>query len=252
MGRGAARLGRPHRGVRHGPLIAAGIGMILMGLLRTPLRWTGAAGAGGSSIVWALKVRQPDILISAEGHHVGVRGRDGRLHVMRTGKDTFLMMEWLAADADARAAGGCLAGDGVSCDDAGCVVGLAGRRSGRAVAAARTRLADDCERAMLIVTARQAPGISGASVIDPARLRPQGALAMRRTAQRVRRGHRQATRLRPAVVAGGGKRGGDVDARRWVGTASPRARRRDTIGSRSAGGGMKSLAGLSAYSNAPR
>ena len=29
-----------------GPLIAASLGIILLGLLRTPLRWSGAAGAG--------------------------------------------------------------------------------------------------------------------------------------------------------------------------------------------------------------
>ena len=31
-----------------------------------------------------------------------VRGHDGRLHLMRTAKDAFLVKEWLAADADAR------------------------------------------------------------------------------------------------------------------------------------------------------
>jgi len=42
-----------------------------------------------------------------------VRGKDGRLHLMRTAKDTFGVKEWLAADADAReAADGSLA-DGV-------------------------------------------------------------------------------------------------------------------------------------------
>ena len=56
------------------------------------------------SVVWALAVPQPDILISADGHNVGVRGKDGRLHLMRTAKDAFLVKEWLAADADAAAA----------------------------------------------------------------------------------------------------------------------------------------------------
>ena len=61
-----------------GPLIAASIGIILLGLLRTPLRWCGAA-ALVLAVVWALAAPQPDILISADGHTVGVRGRDGRL-----------------------------------------------------------------------------------------------------------------------------------------------------------------------------
>ena len=72
-----------------------------MGLLRTPLRWSGALVLA-ASIVWALAVRQPDILISGDGHNVAVRGKDGQLHLMRTAKDAFLIKEWLAADADAR------------------------------------------------------------------------------------------------------------------------------------------------------
>jgi len=35
--------------------------------------------------------RQPVILISGDGRNVAVRGRDGRLHLLRTGKDAFLI-----------------------------------------------------------------------------------------------------------------------------------------------------------------
>jgi competence protein ComEC len=42
-------------------------------------------------------------------------------------------------------------------------------------------LADDCERAALVVTARQPPAACAASVIDLDRLRRQGALALRRS-----------------------------------------------------------------------
>src|ERR1700761_1970971 len=97
------------------PLIAATIGIILMGLLRTRLRWSGALVLAGA-IAWALMAPQPDILISADGHNVGVRGRDGHLRLMRTGKDAFLIREWLAADADARLASDASLADGVSCD----------------------------------------------------------------------------------------------------------------------------------------
>src|SRR5215471_12006710 len=73
-----------------GPLIVASAGLILMGLLRTPLRWSGALLLAGG-IVWALAVKQPDILIASDGHAIAVRGKDARLHVMRTGKDAFLL-----------------------------------------------------------------------------------------------------------------------------------------------------------------
>jgi competence protein ComEC len=84
-----------------GPLIAASIGIVLLGMLRTPLRWCGAVVLPLAT-VWALLVPQPDILIAGDGHNVGVRGRDGRLHLMRSAKDAFLVKEWLAADADPR------------------------------------------------------------------------------------------------------------------------------------------------------
>jgi competence protein ComEC len=161
-----------------GPLIAASLGIILLGLLRTPLRWSGAAVLG-LAVVWALAVPQPDILISGDGHSIGVRGRDGRLHLMRTAKDTFLQKEWLAADADARQAGDASLGEGVSCDEAGCVAQLA---DGALVALALRpeALADDCAQAALVVTARQAPPACGALVVDQERLRRQGAMALRR------------------------------------------------------------------------
>ena len=164
-----------------GPLIAASIGIILLGLLRTPLRWGGAA-ALVLAVVWALAAPRPDILISADGHTIGVRGRDGRLHLIRDldAEDSFLLREWLAADADGRQAADASLSEGVSCDQAGCVAQLA---DGGLVALALRpdALADDCERAALLVTARQASAACGALVVDQDRLRRQGALALRRS-----------------------------------------------------------------------
>jgi competence protein ComEC len=159
-----------------GPLIAASLGVILMGLLRTPLRWSGALVLALGA-AWAVAARQPDILISGDGHNVAARGKDGRLHLMRTGKDAFLVKEWLAADADSRSATDSSLSDGVSCDDTGCVVPMA---DGSLVAQAlrMDAFADDCARALLIVTARQAPPTCAAAVIDQGRLRRQGTLAL--------------------------------------------------------------------------
>jgi competence protein ComEC len=162
-----------------GPLIAASAGIILLGLLRTPLRWCGAA-ALVLAVGWALAVPQPDILISADGHNVGVRGKDGRLHLIRTTKDAFLVKEWLAADADPRQPADASLGEGVSCDEAGCVAQMAD--GGLVTLALRPdALSDDCERATLAVTARQAPPSCGSPVIDRDRLRRQGAMVLRRS-----------------------------------------------------------------------
>src|SRR6202790_5667946 len=159
-----------------GPLIAASLGIILLGLLRTPLRWSGAAVLL-ASIIWAVSVPRPDILISADGHNVGVRGRDGQLHLMRTAKDAFLLKEWLAADADPRLPTDASLGEGVSCDEAGCVTELAG--GGLVALALRAEaLGDDCERAALVVTARQAPPSCSSAVMSGDRWRRQGAIAL--------------------------------------------------------------------------
>jgi competence protein ComEC len=161
------------------PLILASSGIILLGLLRSRLRWSGAALLL-VAVVWAVRAPQPDILTSADGRNVAVRGGDGRLHLMRIAKDVFLAKEWLAADADPRSPLDPTLAEGVSCDDSGCVTQAA---DGRFVALARhlEALTDDCDRAALIVTVRQAPRGCAASVITSERLRRNGAMALRRS-----------------------------------------------------------------------
>ena len=162
-----------------GPLALASAGIVLLGLLRTPLRWAGG-GMLVLATVWAVAVRQPDILVAGDGHNVAVRVADGGMRVMRTAKDTFLLREWLAADADSRSPADPTLGQGVSCDPDGCVVKMA---DGRLVALALRpdALADDCVRAAVIVTVRQAPPGCGALVIDRERLRRQGTLVLRQS-----------------------------------------------------------------------
>jgi competence protein ComEC len=161
-----------------GPLLVATVGMIVLGLLRTPLRFAGLAVIAVAAL-WALATPQPDILVSSDGQNIGVRGKDGRLHLMRIGKDAFLVKEWLAADADARIATDPSLMEGVSCDGAGCVVEM---RDG-SLAALSIRpdaFADDCARAALLVSHGQPPADCAAYVVDQARLRRSGSLALRR------------------------------------------------------------------------
>ncbi len=166
-----------------GPLLAATAGMILFTLLRTLLRWAGAAVAAAATL-WAIASPQPDILVSADGRHVGVRGADGLLHVMQTGKDAFLLREWLAADADARTVVDPSLSERVSCDEAGCVAAL---RDGALVTMANRPDAfdDDCARASFIVAASPSPPGCPAVVIDRLRLRRSGAVAVRRAGAKV-------------------------------------------------------------------
>ena len=99
---------------------------------------------------------------------------------MRIAKDAFLVKEWLAADADARNPADSSLGEGVSCDELGCVTQLAD--SGLvALTQKPDALSDDCARASLLVTARQPPPSCRSAVIDQGRLQRQGAIALWRT-----------------------------------------------------------------------
>jgi competence protein ComEC len=158
------------------PLLLATLGVIVIGLLRTPLRWSGSVLVL-LAVALALTARQPDILIGAEGQSVAVRGNDGRLRFIQTKKDEFALKAWLAADADARMPGDPSLTEGVHCDDAGCATRLA---DGRFVTIAQRAdaFADDCVKAALIVTARQPPPSCKARIISQERLRESGSLAL--------------------------------------------------------------------------
>ncbi|MBI5129815.1 MAG: ComEC/Rec2 family competence protein [Rhodopseudomonas palustris] len=165
-----------------GPLLLASFGIVLLGLMRTPLRYAGlllltiATG-------WALLTRQPEILIAGDGRQMALRGLDGRLRVMQSAADSFKLKEWLAADADARALDAASLRDGVSCDADGCVAALA---DGALVALSLRSdgVADDCARATLVVALAQPPPDCAARLINAEMLKDSGALALRRIAGR--------------------------------------------------------------------
>jgi competence protein ComEC len=163
-----------------GSLSLMSLGIILLGLLRSPLRWTGA-GMIALATLMAVATPQPGILIANDAQNVAVRGADGRLRLMRTGKDTFLAREWLAADADPRALTDATLNNGVSCDGDGCVVAAS---DGKLVALSLKpeALADDCAQAMIVVTKLRVPEGCAAQVIDQEMLQRQGTTSLRRTA----------------------------------------------------------------------
>jgi competence protein ComEC len=164
-----------------GPLLAATLGLLLLCLLRSPLRGAGAALLVLASL-WAVRTPQPDVLIAADGASVAVRGANGRLAMVKAGNDTFAFREWLAADADARVARDKALADGISCDPAGCIGRLA---DGALVAIVHTSeaFAEDCRRAAVLIAPREAPSDCAALVIDRKTRARNGALALRRSGQ---------------------------------------------------------------------
>jgi competence protein ComEC len=164
-----------------GPLLLCTLGLVVLCLLKTPLRFIGAILLGGA-IVLMIRAPQPDVLVTADGSAVAVRGADGRLAMVKSGSDTFAFKEWLAADADARAPKDGTLSHGIRCDEAGCIARL---RDGSLVAIARSieAFAEDCGRAALVVSTRAAPTGCGAVVVDRHVWRHSGALALRRSGE---------------------------------------------------------------------
>jgi competence protein ComEC len=163
-----------------GALLVATAGLVVLCLLKSPLRLAGAALLVIASL-WAARTPQPDVLIAADGLSAAVRVADGRLAMVKTGSDTFTFREWLAADADPRLPKDKALDKGIACDEAGCIGRLA---DGSLVAIARTAAAyaEDCRRAALVVSPREAPPDCAAPVIDRKARQRNGALALRRTA----------------------------------------------------------------------
>ena len=162
-----------------GPLLIGTAGLLIICLLRSPLRWSGAALAIVASL-WALATPRPDILVSGEGQAAAFRGANGRLSILHSGRDTFAVREWLAADADARSAKDAGLRAGVTCDEIGCLGRLAdGRRVAMPLSA--EAFVEDCARAAVVISAREAPGPCAALLIDRKAWRAGGATTLRWT-----------------------------------------------------------------------
>jgi competence protein ComEC len=161
-----------------GPLLLCTGGLLLLCLLKTPLRIAGAI-AVVAACIWAIRTPQPDVLISPDGEAVAVRSADGRLSIKRTSRDAFAAKEWLAADGDARTPNDRTLDRGFRCDALGCIARLA---DGKLVAAATSADAfeEDCREAALVVTARNAPPACAATIIDRNAAHARGAMALRR------------------------------------------------------------------------
>ena len=112
-------------------------------------------------------------VLSISGYHA-----DGRLAVMKQANHDFTIREWLAADGDGRTARDPALANGTQCDETGCVVRLPDKRL-VALAFHPEALEEDCRRAAVVVTARNASGDCAAILIDRNLSRNSGALALR-------------------------------------------------------------------------
>jgi competence protein ComEC len=161
-----------------GPLLLCSAGLVMLCLMRSPLRWSGAA-AIVAAILWVVATPSPDVLIAPNGDLIAVRGADGRLAIIKKSGDAFAVKEWLAADADARTTRDPSLSSGVACDAIGCNARLADR-SIVALAMGPEAFAEDCRRAVLVVSSRTAPPECPTAAVDRTMRLRSGALALRR------------------------------------------------------------------------
>lgn len=161
-----------------GPLLLCTVGLVMLCLMRSRLRWGGAA-AIVATVVWIFVTPLPDVLIAPSGDLLAVRGADGKLAVVKKGGDAFAVKEWLAADADARTTADPTLASGIICDAVGCNARLADR-SLVALTMSPEAFAEDCRRAVLVVSSRSAPPDCPTITADRAMRMRSGALALRR------------------------------------------------------------------------
>jgi competence protein ComEC len=159
-------------------LLMASAGLFVICLLRTRLRFTGVALVL-VAIAMAICAPRPDVLVSANADAVAVRGADGRLSIVRSSSDPLAVRDWLSADGDGREPKDAGLKDGFLCDQMGCIAHLP---DGTVVSVARTAqaVAEDCEQASLVVTARRAPPDCRARAVDRQALRDGGAMTLQR------------------------------------------------------------------------
>ena len=166
-----------------GPLLLGTGGLLLVCLLRTPLRWSGSVLALGATL-WAISTPRPDVLIAGDGQAAAFRNADGQLTVLHSGRDSFAIKEWLAADADARLPKDASLTKGVTCDALGCIGKF---HDGRFISMVfeLEAFAEDCARAAVVLSTRDAAsGNCAATLVDRNVWRSNGAVALRWSANR--------------------------------------------------------------------
>ncbi len=143
-------------------LLLISLGGLWLAIWRRGWRWWGLAPMLlGAVLAWGAPL--PDMLVAGDAVTIAIRGEDGLLHFVRKPKDKFAARDWLRRDGDTRDIEDAVGLPGLRCDGVGCVV------KAKVLIAASLRpeaLADDCERAAVLVSAVAADCKGPAVVID--------------------------------------------------------------------------------------
>jgi competence protein ComEC len=98
---------------------------------------------------------RPDVLVGRDGELVAVRSPAGTLSAVGARRAQYELSRWLEHDGDGRSAREAENGRGFRCDGAGCAAAV----KGKIVAVVRrpSALAEDCERADILVLSQPVP-----------------------------------------------------------------------------------------------
>ncbi|WP_262296922.1 ComEC/Rec2 family competence protein [Microvirga sesbaniae] len=177
-------------------LVLLSVGLILLALPASSLRWLAVVPAGVGLACAAVPYRY-DVFIDRDGAGAAIRGRDSRLTLVGR-PSRFIAEQWLRADGDARSVDDASLRRDARCDRAGCVVAAAG---GRWIAFVQefSAFEEDCRRAAVVVSRLQAPpGCKAGFVWDGGALKESGATTIRFTPEAVEvRSVRTGSQIRP-------------------------------------------------------
>ena len=210
-----------------GPLLLATAGLLLLCLLRTPLRWSGAVLAVVASL-WALATPQPDILVAADGQAAAMRAATAGSRCCRAAATPSPSRNGWPPTATRAASRMRRCTTASRCDAIGCIGTL---KDGRLVSMA---LVGRSLRRGLRPRRRGGEPAPGAGRLRRAADRPQGLARQRRhRAARGRRELRDDGGAAAGVTSGPGRRRmrpRQADARQLRRSRPSRARRTPRIG----------------------
>ncbi len=124
------------------------LGGLWIALWRQKWRWFGLAPVAAALLLIVVS-RPPDLLIARDLQSAAIRGPDGRLVVIGARPDNYTASQWLIRDGDRRDVPAARVAS--HCDPWGCA-GSGGQGRIVAIPAAISALADDCNRARIVIS----------------------------------------------------------------------------------------------------